>query len=157
MPFNLRMNSLTNQNPNAAPATPRNQGAYSKLLGDGGFQSFLWTQFLAAFNDNVYKMIVQVTAVAVAATSGVSDDKYLAIANAVFVIPFLLFAGPAGQIADRFSKTRVLQFTKLFEIPVMLFGIAAHAIPPASAMPMANAPAASAGRERASFDSIGAR
>src|SRR5437588_10531808 len=110
------MNSLTNQNPNAAPATPRTQGAYSKLLGDGGFQSFLWTQFLAAFNDNVYKMIVQVTAVAVAATAGVSDDKYLAIANAVFVIPFLLFAGPAGQIADRFSKTRVLQFTKLFDI-----------------------------------------
>src|SRR3954467_4496012 len=115
------MNSLTNQNPNAAPATPRTRGAYSKLLGHGGFQAFLWTQFLAAFNDNVYKMIVQVTAVAIAASEG-GSGKYLSIANAVFVLPFLLFAGPAGQIADRFSKTRVLQFTKAFEIPVMVFG-----------------------------------
>ena len=30
---------------------------------------------------------------------------------------------PAGQIADRFSKTRVLQITKAFEIGVMVFGI----------------------------------
>src|SRR3954468_21841821 len=119
--YNLRMNSLTNTTPNNAPP-PRPAGAYSKLLGHGGFQAFLWTQFLAAFNDNVYKMIVQVTAVAIAASEG-GSGKYLSIANAVFVLPFLLFAGPAGQIADRFSKTRVLQFTKAFEIPVMVFGV----------------------------------
>ena len=35
---------------------------YPALLGDAGFQSFLWTQFLGAFNDNVYKMIVSVAA-----------------------------------------------------------------------------------------------
>jgi acyl-[acyl-carrier-protein]-phospholipid O-acyltransferase/long-chain-fatty-acid--[acyl-carrier-protein] ligase len=142
---NLRMNSLMNTSPEVmeappeiqhprvvAPAAqsdplphkgePRPSGAYSKLLGDAGFESVLWTQFLAAFNDNFYKMIVQVTAVAIAAGEG-GSVKYLALANAVFVLPFLLFAGPAGQIADRFSKTRVLQFTKLFEIPVMIFGI----------------------------------
>jgi acyl-[acyl-carrier-protein]-phospholipid O-acyltransferase/long-chain-fatty-acid--[acyl-carrier-protein] ligase len=118
----MRMNSLMNTNPAADPHQPRPSGAYSKLLGDGRFQSFLWTQFLAAFNDNVYKMIVQVTAVAIAASEG-GSGKYLSLANAVFVLPFLLFAGPAGQIADRFSKTRVLQYTKLFEIPVMIFGI----------------------------------
>ena len=116
------MNSLTNANSTPVPHQPRPQGAYSKLLGDGGFQSFLWTQFLAAFNDNVYKMIVQVTAVAIAAGEHESA-RYLSIANAVFVIPFLIFAGPAGQIADRFSKTRVLQITKAFEILVMTFGI----------------------------------
>jgi MFS family permease len=139
---NLRMNSLMNSTleapeqihpadagGNAAPGDGlshptalRPTGAYTKLLGDLGFESILWTQFLAAFNDNFYKMIVQVTAVAIAAGEG-GSVKYLALANAVFVIPFLLFAGPAGQIADRFSKTRVLQFTKLFEIPVMIFGI----------------------------------
>src|SRR5580700_2983753 len=107
----------------ATPNGLRNKPiGYAALLRDGGFQSFLWTQFLAAFNDNVYKMIVQVTAVAVAANEG-GSGKYLAIANAVFVLPFLLFAGPAGQIADRFSKTRVLQITKAFEIAVMIFGI----------------------------------
>ena len=115
------MNSLTNTTSLGAPeALPT--GAYSKLLRDGGFQSFLWTQFLAAFNDNVYKMIVSVTAVDIAVNQA-AGSFYLSLAGAVFVLPFLLFAGPAGQIADRFSKTRVLQITKAFEIPVMVFGI----------------------------------
>jgi acyl-[acyl-carrier-protein]-phospholipid O-acyltransferase/long-chain-fatty-acid--[acyl-carrier-protein] ligase len=97
-------------------------GSYSKLLLDWGFQSFLWTQFLAAFNDNVYKMIVSIMAVKIASDPAVGS-RYLSLAGAVFVLPFLLFAGPAGQIADRFSKTRVLQITKAFEILVMTFGI----------------------------------
>lgn len=99
----------------------RPAGAYSKLLCDGGFQSFLWTQFLAAFNDNIYRMIVQVVAVAIAVRSD-GSSLYLTLASSIFVIPFLIFAGPAGQIADRFSKTRVLQFTKSFEIIVMIVG-----------------------------------
>src|ERR1700689_1439556 len=97
---------------------------YSALIRDGAFQSFLWTQFLAAFNDNVYKMIVSVGAVELAANK-MMGARYLALSGAVFVLPFLLFAGYAGQIADRFSKTRVLQITKAFEIVTMLMGIAA--------------------------------
>jgi acyl-[acyl-carrier-protein]-phospholipid O-acyltransferase / long-chain-fatty-acid--[acyl-carrier-protein] ligase len=103
---------------------PAESSGYSALLRDGGFQSFLWTQFLAAFNDNVYKMIVSVGAVELAANQ-LLGSRYLAIAGAVFVLPFLLFAGYAGQLADRFSKTRVLQITKAFEIAIMGVGIAA--------------------------------
>src|SRR6202171_333996 len=99
-------------------------GGYAALLADGGFQSFLWTQFLAAFNDNVYKMIVSVGAVELAANQ-LLGSRYLAIAGAVFVLPFLLFAGYAGQLADRFSKTRVLQITKAFELAIMGVGIVA--------------------------------
>ncbi len=97
---------------------------YGALLRDGGFQAFLWTQFLGAFNDNVYKMIVSVGAVELTADR-ILGARYLALAGAVFVLPFLLFAGYAGQIADRFSKTRVLQVTKAFEIVIMIAGIAA--------------------------------
>src|SRR5580693_10432404 len=102
---------------------PESSG-YAALLRDRGFQSFLWTQFLGAFNDNVYKMIVSVGAVELAANQALGA-RYLALSGAVFVLPFLLFAGYAGQIADRFSKTRVLQVTKAFEILVMLAGMAA--------------------------------
>src|SRR5580698_6318438 len=101
-----------------------NKTGYGTLLGNRGFQAFLWTQFLGAFNDNVYKMIVSVGAVELAADR-LLGARYLALAGAVFVAPFLLFAGYAGQIADRFSKTRVLQFTKAFEIAIMIAGIAA--------------------------------
>jgi acyl-[acyl-carrier-protein]-phospholipid O-acyltransferase/long-chain-fatty-acid--[acyl-carrier-protein] ligase len=99
-------------------------GSYGALLRDRGFSAFLWTQFLGAFNDNVYKMIVSAGAVALAANR-LLGARYLAIAGAVFVLPFLLFAGYAGQIADRFSKTRVLQVTKAFEIAIMAAGIVA--------------------------------
>src|ERR1700678_2506468 len=103
---------------------PAESGGYAALLGDGAFQPLLWTQFLAAFNDNVYKMIVSVGAVELAANQ-VLGSRYLSIAGAVFVLPFLLFAGYAGQLADRFSKTRVLQITKAFEIVIMGVGIVA--------------------------------
>jgi acyl-[acyl-carrier-protein]-phospholipid O-acyltransferase/long-chain-fatty-acid--[acyl-carrier-protein] ligase len=101
-----------------------NKSGYGPLLADSRFEAFLWTQFLGAFNDNVYKMIVSIMAVQ-AAADGSGGGKYLALAGAVFVIPFLLFAGYAGQIADRFSKTRVLQITKSLEVVTMLMGIAA--------------------------------
>ncbi len=101
----------------------QSRSGYARLLSGGSFQCFLWTQFLGAFNDNVYKMIVSIMAVRIAA-SGDQGSRYLALAGAVFVLPFLLFAGYAGQVADRFSKTRVLQVTKSFEILVMLMGIA---------------------------------
>src|SRR3984957_2903444 len=100
------------------------KNGYLALLANGSFQSFLWTQFLGAFNDNVYKMIVSVGAVELAANQSLGG-RYLALAGAVFVLPFLLFAGYAGQIADHFSRTRVLQFTKAFEIVIMVAGIVA--------------------------------
>jgi acyl-[acyl-carrier-protein]-phospholipid O-acyltransferase / long-chain-fatty-acid--[acyl-carrier-protein] ligase len=103
----------------------KNQNGYGPLLADTRFEAFLWTQFLGAFNDNVYKMIVSIFAVRMAATSAAGSSRYLAIAGAVFVIPFLLFAGYAGQLADRYSKTRVLQITKSLEVVTMLMGMAA--------------------------------
>ena len=104
-------------------STPQAPG-YGTLLSNGGFQAFLWTQFLGAFNDNVYKMIVSVGVVELAADR-MLGARYLAISGAVFVLPFLLFAGYAGQLADRFSKTRVLQIVKSLEIVTMLAGMAA--------------------------------
>ena len=110
---------MSNRTQSAEPS-----GSYARLLGDGGFQAFLWTQFLGAFNDNVYKMIVSVTA-AQMAVAGQGGSRALELAGAVFVVPFLLFAGPAGYLADRFSKTRVLQSTKALEIAIMITGIGA--------------------------------
>ena len=95
-----------------------------RAFRDGGFQSSSGLSSSAAFNDNVYKMIVSVGAVELAANQ-LLGSRYLALAGAVFVLPFLLFAGYAGQIADRFSKTRVLQITKAFEIAIMCVGIVA--------------------------------
>ncbi len=97
---------------------------FKDLLRKPGFQAFLWTQFLGALNDNLYKMIVSMRAVHVAANTDASG-KYLSIAGAVFVIPFLLFSGYSGHLADRVSKRTVLISVKAFEIVAMALGLAA--------------------------------
>ena len=92
---------------------------FQKLIHHPGFRAFLWTQFLAAFNDNTYRMLVSLRAVHIAANGG---TDYLSLAGAIFVIPFLLFSGYSGHLADRFSKRTVLVFVKAFEVLVMGLG-----------------------------------
>ncbi len=98
------------------------QNDFKQLLKDRGFVAFLWTQFLGALNDNLYKTIVSLRAVHVAAGGG---TEYLSFAGAVFVIPFLLFSGYSGHLADKYSKRRVMSLVKLFEIFAMAMGLAA--------------------------------
>ena len=97
-------------------------GGFKDVLKNGGFLAFLWTQFLGAFNDNAYRIIVSLRAVHIVAQADESG-KYLALAGAIFVLPSLLFTGYAGQLADAISKRKVLIGVKIFEIAVMALGI----------------------------------
>jgi hypothetical protein len=47
-------------------------GSYSGTLKHSGFQPFLWTQFLTALNDNIFKMIVSLVAVDIGLGTSVS-------------------------------------------------------------------------------------
>ncbi|MFH1744037.1 MAG: acyl-[ACP]--phospholipid O-acyltransferase [bacterium] len=96
-------------------------GRFKGLLKHSGFQSFLCTQFLGALNDCIYKMVVSMIAVNVALKTG-RGSGYLPLASAVFNLPFLLFSGYAGHLADVLSKRRVMVVAKLFEIVVMTLG-----------------------------------
>src|SRR5689334_17131154 len=93
------------------------------MQNERSLQPFLWTQFLGALNDNLYKIAVSLRAIHVAATTG--GSAYLALAGAIFVLPFALFSGYAGRLADMHSKRTVLVSVKAFEIGVMLLGLAA--------------------------------
>jgi acyl-[acyl-carrier-protein]-phospholipid O-acyltransferase/long-chain-fatty-acid--[acyl-carrier-protein] ligase len=44
---------------------------------------------------------------------------------AMLVLPFIVLAGPAGYLADRFSKQKVIVACKIAEVVVMIFGVAA--------------------------------
>jgi acyl-[acyl-carrier-protein]-phospholipid O-acyltransferase / long-chain-fatty-acid--[acyl-carrier-protein] ligase len=103
----------------------RAHGTYAGLLRIRGFPPLLATAFLGALNDNLYKIVVSLMAVNLGATSG--DTHYLALAGALFVLPYLLFSGYAGWLADAFSKRTVLIVTKSFEIVAMLAAYAALA------------------------------
>ncbi len=97
-------------------------GTFRDLLKSGGFQSYLWTQFLGAFNDNAFKMVVSLTAAHAAASGG---SGYLPLVGVIFMLPFFLFSGHAGQLADLHSKRSVLIFMKFFEVVAMAAGIVA--------------------------------
>ena len=97
---------------------------YTKLLKSVGFQSFLWTQFLGAYNDNVYKILVSLLAVEIGARTG-KGSQYLSLAGAIFIVPFLLFSGYSGHLADVFNKRRVLIATKSLEVISMGLAIPA--------------------------------
>lgn len=101
------------------------QGRYSDLFRVRGFQPFVWTQFLGALNDNLFKQVVSLAAVAAAVEGGSTGE--LSLAQGIFILPFFLFSGYAGRVADIYSKRRVLVAAKCFEIGVMALGLAALA------------------------------
>ena len=53
------------------------------------------------------------------------DSLALSLGLACFTLPFLLFAAPAGYLADRFSKRNVMVAFKAIEIAVICLGVAA--------------------------------
>lgn len=97
-------------------------GTYKNLLKSFGFQSFLWTQFLGAFNDNVFKIVLSMIAVNLAG-GGSGGGWYVSLVGAVFILPFFLFSGYAGFLADVYNKRPVLIITKSFEIIAVTFGL----------------------------------
>lgn len=97
-------------------------GSYSEVLKLKGVQPFLWMQFLNAFNDNMYKLVVSLLAV-LAITSNAGSGTYLSLAGFIFIAPFLLFSGYAGQLADKFEKRSVVVITKAIEIAAMVLAL----------------------------------
>ena len=77
-------------------------------------------QFCSAFNDNAFKMVISMAALTMQPADGDGRAAYLSLTTAVFILPFLLFSGWAGFLADRYRKDRVLMFSKSFEIVAMV-------------------------------------
>ncbi|KRE94474.1 glycerol acyltransferase [Frateuria sp. Soil773] len=89
------------------------------LLGSRRFAPFFWTQALGAFNDNAFRNALVML---VAFQMGLDDHTvslYTNLAPALFIIPFFLFSATAGQLAEKFEKTRIIRWVKLFEIGAM--------------------------------------
>jgi 1-acyl-sn-glycerol-3-phosphate acyltransferase len=89
------------------------------LLGQRRFAPFFWTQALGAFNDNAFRNALVML---VAFQMGLDDKSvslYTNLAPALFILPFFLFSATAGQLAEKYEKTRIIRAVKLFEIGAM--------------------------------------
>src|SRR5262245_61731637 len=91
------------------------------LWRDRSFWGMTATQFLGAFNDNLYKEAALLVCVDVA-PEGEDYQKY---AQAAFALPFVLFSGFAGYLSDRFSKRTIVILCKVVEVIIVALGAAA--------------------------------
>src|SRR5581483_5418081 len=90
--------------------------ASPRLLLRRRFLPLFATQFLGAFNDNLFK-----TAIVILVTYGVYSDptresSLNAVAGALFITPFFLFSALAGQLADAHDKAWIIRIIKTAEV-----------------------------------------
>ena len=94
------------------------------LLGQRRFAPFFWTQALGAGNDNIYKnALVIFVAFHAARMTAIDANTLVNLAAAVFIAPFVLLSATAGQLADKFEKSRLIRYIKVFEIVIMMVGL----------------------------------
>jgi 1-acyl-sn-glycerol-3-phosphate acyltransferase len=93
----------------------------SGLLKARRFAPLFVTQFLGALNDNVLKnaMVVLLTFQAASWTT-LKPELLANLAAGIFILPFFLFSATAGQLADKYDKSRLAQMVKLLEIAIVL-------------------------------------
>lgn len=104
-----------------------------QLLRQRRFLPFFVTQFLGAFNDNVFKTALITLVSFRAGQLTTLDGATLAtLLPGLFILPYFLFSATSGQIADKFDKAAVARAVKVFEILVMIlaaWGFVAHNLP----------------------------
>jgi MFS family permease len=102
------------------------------LLSKRRFLPLFVTQFLGAFNDNLFKTSMVILVTYYVYSDPTKEATFNAISGAVFILPFFLFSALAGQLADSMDKARIIRFVKTAEIAIMIFGAAGlllHNIP----------------------------
>ncbi|CAD76539.1 MAG TPA: MFS transporter [Rhodopirellula baltica] len=126
-------------------------------LSHPSFVGFIATQFFGAFNDNLFKQLLLLLAIPTAVAATVTETNLVdgavavevsedlagapaakpsgggdlqGIATVVFGLPFVVFGGLAGYLADRFSKRTIIVTSKVAEIVVMGLGLLAFLATP---------------------------
>lgn len=90
------------------------------------------TQFLGAFNDNLYKSAMVILVTYAVFNDPTKEATFNAVAGGLFILPFFLFSALAGQLADSMDKARIVRVVKTAEILIMIGGAAGlvlHNIP----------------------------
>ncbi|VAW45167.1 Lysophospholipid transporter LplT / 2-acylglycerophosphoethanolamine acyltransferase [hydrothermal vent metagenome] len=95
------------------------------LRSNPSFFSLFICQFLGAFNDNLYKNAMIMFITFKLSQTPEQTGLLITLAAGLFILPFFVFSSFAGQLADRYPKSKLIQKIKLSEILVMLVGAVA--------------------------------
>ena len=97
------------------------QSSQFSLLKERRFAPFFWTQFLGAFNDNVFKTAFLVVLTFDALSWNIADPAMLTtLIPGLFILPYVVFSATAGQIAEKMEKGKLARYVKIIEIGIML-------------------------------------
>ena len=93
-----------------------------QLLKERRYRPLFLTQFLGAFNDNVFKTaLITLVAFSSSRINTIDSATMTTILPGLFILPFFLLSATAGQIADKLEKSKLIRGIKCFEIVIMLF------------------------------------
>ncbi len=92
------------------------------LLKRRRFLPLFVTQFLGAFNDNLFKNAMVLFAVYNVYSDPKQETWFSGLATGLFILPFFLLSATSGQLADATDKARIIRLVKLAEILIMAVG-----------------------------------
>lgn len=92
------------------------------LFKDKRFWPLFVVQFCGCFNDNVLKnaLIILIT-YKLSGMTAYSTPIMLLLANAIFISPYIIFSGLAGQLADKYERSTLVQIIKFIELGIIIF------------------------------------
>jgi hypothetical protein len=91
-----------------------------QLLKSHRFLPLFFTQFLGAFNDNVYKNALVILIIFQSTTLfGFDSNMLVTLSGGIFILPYFLFSATAGQLADKYEKSLLIKRVKILEIVIM--------------------------------------
>ncbi len=99
-----------------------------RLLRERRFSALFTTQFLGAFNDNVYNNALIIFITFEAAQDAAARAILVTISAGIFILPFMLFSAWAGQISDKLEKSALIRTIKVAEIVIMLLAAVGFAL-----------------------------
>ena len=104
-----------------------------KTFFNRAFFSLFCTQYLGAFNDNFFRnALATFITYKITTMSAGNKSVIVSLAVALFMLPYFLFSAIAGELADKFSKNKLIQITKGAEVLIALlagFGFLTRNIP----------------------------
>ena len=92
------------------------------LLRTRRFLPIFATQFLGAFNDNLFRTAMVMLVIYGVYRDATQEATFSAIAGGLFILPFFLLSALAGQLADATDKARMIRIIKTAEILIMVVG-----------------------------------
>lgn len=84
------------------------------------FFPFFATFFFGAFNDNVFRNALVILITYQAGYSAEKASSLTFLAMALLMLPYFPFSATAGQLADKFSRSKLFRFTKILELSLMV-------------------------------------